>query len=215
MSDQSFSSKQGVLSTDELQTLVPPRYTITEKLGQGGMGQVFAGIDHESGEKKVALKVSSWSHDNASAVERFRREGWVGQLLSNKHSVRTLECAPLKNSKGHYLVLEYLDGMSLEQVLVSKGRLEVETAIEYLLQACEAVAELHSVGIIHRDLSLSNLFLARSEEGEFIKVVDFGIAFFQNEQTRLTGPMGQLGNQFICAPEQHEANAKISASTDI
>jgi serine/threonine-protein kinase len=118
-----------------------------------------------------------------------------------------------------YMVMEYLEGDDLASVITKRGSLPVQEAVDYLLQACEALAEAHNAGVVHRDLKPANLFCARQPNGtSIIKVLDFGIS-------KITGPVGGqlnpknttaiMGSPFYMSPEQMASTQGVDARTDI
>src|SRR5882724_9382419 len=120
-----------------------------------------------------------------------------------------------------YMVMEYLVGSDLAQRLVEHGALPIEDAIDYLLQACEAIAEAHARGIVHRDLKPANLFLARRADGSaLIKVLDFGISKAllpdgAEPLASLTATQSLLGSPNYMSPEQVRKPKSVDARTDI
>jgi serine/threonine-protein kinase len=191
------------------------KYRVERILGQGGMGTVLAAID-TSLERRVAIKVML--PDRASdpeGVARFLREGRAAVKLTSDHVARVFEVGV---SEGRpYLVMEYLDGEDLDSLLARAGKLSVREAADYLLEACEAIAEAHSAGIVHRDLKPQNLFLAKRPNGRVtVKVLDFGISkIAQTESPKLTRSGAALGTPFYMAPEQMRSAREVDPRTDI
>jgi serine/threonine-protein kinase len=112
--------------------------------------------------------------------------------------------------------MEFLEGTDLEDELVTRGRLPVPEAVDYVLQACAAMNEAHGIGIIHRDLKPANLFLCRTPEGATIKVLDFGISKITTEADgRLTAAMTTLGSPVYMSPEQLRGTHDVDARTDV
>ena len=152
------------------------KYRIERVLGVGGMGAVLEAT-HLKLEEKVAIKVllGELSQD-AEAVARFTREAWAAAKIKSENVARVHDVGALP-SGAPYLVMEYLEGCDLDQLLEERGALDVSEAVDYLLQACRALAEAHEAGIIHRDLKPGNLFRVTQPDGmPLIKVVDFGIS---------------------------------------
>src|SRR5262249_467373 len=114
--------------------------------------------------------------DQREPLARFVREARTIATLQSEHVVRVVDVDTLSNG-APYIVMEHLVGTDLGKVLSEQGPLLVPTAVEYVLQGCEAIAEAHASGIVHRDLKPSNLFLTKRPTGApLIKVLDFGIA---------------------------------------
>src|SRR5262249_28920862 len=152
------------------------KYRVERILGMGGMGFVVAARNIHLG-KPVALKMML---PNALAmplaVERFEREARAAVQLKSEHIAEVLDIGRLANGYP-YIVMELLEGKDFEHILRSDGWLPVEDAVDYVIQACEAVAEAHSLGVVHRDLKPRNLFLAHRLDGTpVVKVLDFGIS---------------------------------------
>jgi serine/threonine-protein kinase len=191
------------------------KYRVERVLGQGGMGTVLAAVD-TSLERLVAIKVMLPDRaTDPEGVARFLREGRAAVKLTSDHVARVFEVGV---SDGRpYLVMEYLDGEDLDSLLARAGKLPVPDAADYLLQACEAIAEAHTAGIVHRDLKPQNLFLARRPNGRVtVKVLDFGISkVAQTESPKLTRSGAALGTPFYMAPEQMRSAREVDPRTDI
>src|SRR5258706_8426841 len=137
--------------------VIEGKYRVEELLGQGGMAAVVAAT-HLHLDERVAIKVllPQWTED-ADLVDRFMREGRAAIKIRSEHVVRVHDVG---TSFGRpYLVLEYLQGRDLDKLVAEGGPLPSAVAVDYLLQACEAIAEAHVLGTIHRDLKPANLFL--------------------------------------------------------
>src|ERR1700689_4591807 len=156
--------------------LLAGKYRVERVLGVGGMGVVVA-ARHEQLDQRVAIKfVRDDALGNEDAVARFLREARAAVKLRSEHAAKVLDVGTLE-SGAPYMVMEYLEGSDLGAVLIERGPLPVEVVAEYIVQACEAVAEAHAAGIVHRDLKPQNLFLARTVGGgSTIKVLDFGVS---------------------------------------
>jgi serine/threonine-protein kinase len=114
-----------------------------------------------------------------------------------------------------YIVMEYLEGEDLDAIL-DRGPMATTTAIDYLIQACEAVAEAHSLGIVHRDLKPKNLFLTRRVNGKpLVKVLDFGISKSTTDNLSLTTTQQGLGSPNYMSPEQLRCARDVDQRTDI
>ncbi|MEO8876266.1 MAG: serine/threonine-protein kinase, partial [Polyangiaceae bacterium] len=134
------------------------KFRVDRILGEGGMGIVVAAT-HVALGQKVALKfMLPRALASADNVARFEREARAVVRLRSEHVARVSDVGRL-NTGAPYIVMEFLEGCDLDHVLESQGALGIETAVDYVLQACEAIVEAHSLGIIHRDLKPTNLFL--------------------------------------------------------
>ena len=195
------------------------KYRIEGLLGSGGMGVVFAATHLRLGQR-VAIKMllPEWVGD-AAVAQRFAREGRASVAIRSEHIVRVLD---VDESQGRpYLVLEYLEGEDLEEIVATRGALPIPTAIDLILQACEALAEVHASGVIHRDLKPANLFLTyRADGSPCLKVLDFGIS--KATTGRISGfieegtqPLTVMGSPHYMSPEQMQSAADVDARTDL
>ena len=153
-------------------------------------------------------------------VGRFIREARAAVRLKSEHSARVLDVGDLPDG-APYMVMEYLEGNDLSQLLRNKGALPVADAVLYLLHTCEAIAEAHSIGIIHRDLKPANLFVTRGPDGaNTVKVLDFGIAktldeYLDEEDMGLTKTASLLGSPLYMSPEQLRSAREVTVQSDI
>jgi eukaryotic-like serine/threonine-protein kinase len=196
------------------------KYVVERVLGAGGMGVVLA-ARHEQLGLRVAIKlIRGEVTEDPSAVSRFLREARASAALSSEHVTRVFDTGTL-DSGGPYMVMEYLAGTDLAEVLKRSGPIAIGDALTTVLQACEAIAEAHVKGIVHRDLKPSNLFLARRANGApLIKVLDFGISKvvdFNAPGLRevLTGSGSILGSPYYMSPEQVRSTKSADGRMDI
>ena len=192
-------------------------YVVLDRIGQGGMGQVFK-ARHKVMKRIVALKtLPSAATNSPRAVQRFHREVEVAARLSHPNIVTAHDAG---ESHGlHYLVMEHVDGDDLATVVKQRGRLTVKTVIDYILQAAKGLEYAHKQKVIHRDIKPSNLLLDR--EGT-IKVLDMGLARLnqtmgpdQSEQETLTGTGQVMGTIDFLPPEQAENTKQADERSDI
>jgi serine/threonine-protein kinase len=193
------------------------KYEVIRVIGAGGMGVVVE-ARHVQLEQRVALKfLLAEACQNEDAVGRFLREGRAAVQIKSEHVARVSDVGTL-DSGSPYIVMEYLKGEDLSEVLAKRGTLTVREAVEYVLQACEAIAEAHALGIIHRDLKPANLFLTHRADGSpLIKVLDFGISKIANDprQISLTASTGAVGSPQYMSPEQMRSAKHVDHRTDI
>src|SRR6202142_163026 len=196
------------------------KYRVERVLGSGGMGVVVA-AHHIGLDEKVAIKfLLPEMLSNAEAVNRFAREARNAVKIKGEHMDRIFDVGTLETG-APYMVMEFLEGGDLHQWLVQRGPLPIEEAVDFVLQACEVIAEAHSLGIVHRDLKPANLFCVRRSDGRLsIKVLDFGISkltglggFASNMGMTSTGAM--MGSPFYMSPEQLEAWSTVDPRADI
>ncbi|MBX3186415.1 MAG: serine/threonine protein kinase [Labilithrix sp.] len=201
--------------------VIAGKYRVENVLGFGGMGRVL-GARHLTLDERVAIKVLlPEALNDADAIARFLREARASVRIKGEHVARVLDVGSLDDGTP-YIAMEYLEGADLG-AFVSRGELfPVHTAIDYVLQACEALAEAHALGIIHRDVKPSNLFLTKGVDGTpCIKVLDFGISKATSaiDATRpdfgLTETHAVLGSPQYMAPEQMRSSRRVDARTDI
>jgi serine/threonine protein kinase len=195
------------------------KFRIERVLGQGGMGVVVAAT-HLQLDERVALKfLLPDALSNPEAVERFAREARAAVKIKSEHVARVSDVGTLE-SGSPYMVMEYLEGQDLAGFVHSTGAMAVPLAVEFVLQACEAIGEAHALGIVHRDLKPANLFVTRRVDGSpCIKVLDFGIS-------KLTAPGGGadlgmtktstvMGSPLYMSPEQMSSTRNVDMRTDI
>jgi serine/threonine-protein kinase len=182
-------------------TVLHGKYRVERVLGEGGMGVVFLAT-HLKLEQRVAVKMlRPAARARPNVVARFAREARAAAKLRNDHVVRVLDVDETE-SGDPFLVMEYLSGVDLESKVRKDGPLDPSVAVEYLLQACEGIAEAHALGIVHRDLKPANLFATKSAEGtDRVKVLDFGIAK-AGEDFSVTAADAVLGSPAYMPPEQ-------------
>ncbi|WP_437808833.1 protein kinase domain-containing protein [Sorangium sp. So ce1078] len=196
------------------------KYRIERVLGAGGMGVVLAAW-HLVLERRVAVKfLLPEAAALPDAGARFLREARAAAALDGQHIARVIDVGTL-DSGAAYMVLEYLTGDDLGHVLQTRGPLPLVEAADYLLQACEALAEAHARGIIHRDLKPKNLFLTRRPDGTpLLKVLDFGLSKFiatgdSVKEASLTATGLIMGSIHYMSPEQIRSLKFADVRTDI
>jgi hypothetical protein len=181
------------------------RYRFDRRLGRGGMGSVYLAFDVEL-QREVAVKVirPEWLA-SPDAIGRFRREARAAALLSHPHVVTVHDFGVAGDDRA-YLVMERLNGRTLREALREHGSLAAPLAREILRGVCAAVSLAHHHRLLHRDLKPENIFLARSDEGEVVKVLDFGLvkplAPGQSDAVTGTATGGILGTLGYMSPEQ-------------
>jgi len=197
--------------------LIDGRYRVVEPLGHGGMGRVYravqVGLDRE-----VALKVLAEGHADPrdlTFVKRFCLEASVTARLGHPNTVVIHDYG--RSDDGiFYIAMEYLEGRTLAEVLEAEGALPPSRVLRIGTQIARAAREAHRNGLVHRDLKPSNVMLvARDDEPDFVKVLDFGLAkFFVRGDAELTQSGAFLGSPQYMAPELLR-NAPASPRTDI
>ena len=197
--------------------VIAGKYRVERVLGQGGMGMVVAAT-HIDLDQLVAIKfLLPAAAANASAVERFAREARASAKLRSDNVVHVTDVGTFDSGEP-FIVMEYLEGQDLGQVLREGGALAIDDAVDYVLQACAALAEAHAAGIIHRDLKPANLFLAtRQDTVSVVKVVDFGISKVTAAipTGKLTSTQDLMGSPLYMSPEQLAVSHDIDGRSDI
>jgi serine/threonine protein kinase len=196
------------------------KYIIEGFCGRGGLAVVLSAV-HAGLGQRVAIKMllPEWAGDQV-VFERFVREGRAATQIRSEHVVRVLDVGTL-DSGPPYLVLEYLQGHDLEEIVAQQGTPSVQTAIDWVLQATEAIAEAHACGIVHRDLKPANLFLVlRADGSDCVKVIDFGLskltdARVSDASAKLTLPTDILGSPHYMAPEQLRFAEAVGPQADL
>ena len=182
------------------------KYRILEKIGEGGMGTVFL-ASQEPIDRQVAVKVLHHSLTNDDvAVRRFKREARVISRMRHPNTVTVYDFGQTQAGE-LYLVMEFLEGQTVAQLLRTEGPLPGLRASRIIRQACGSLSEAHDFGIIHRDLKPDNIFLTRyGDTQDFVKVLDFGLVKLGDSETmhRLTQQGKVYGTPRYMAPEQAE-----------
>lgn len=199
--------------------IIADKYRVERVLGVGGMGVVVA-AHHIHLDARVALKfLLPETLSNSDAVVRFLREARAAVKIKSEHVARVTDVGTLP-SGAPYMVMEYLEGEDLAEWLKQRGALPIEQAVEFVLQACVAVADAHALGIIHRDLKPANLFCVRRSDGQLsIKVLDFGISKMTETGgavlESVTRTAAVMGSPFYMSPEQMRSSRNVDTRTDI
>ncbi|HWP04163.1 MAG TPA: protein kinase [Polyangiaceae bacterium] len=201
-------------------SVIGGRWRVERRLGRGAVGAVFEARD-ATGER-VAIKVllPEWRAQE-QVLERFAREARVLMRLKTPHVGHLIDVGNLDADSGDlpFLVLEYLEGMDLDHVLSTVGRVPFKKAFNWGADACKGVAEAHELGVVHRDIKPSNVFLARTPEvaGQ-VKVLDFGIAAGEPARrggSQLTAVESLLGTPAYMSPEQMISSSEVDPRSDI
>lgn len=193
------------------------KYRIEELIAEGGMGAVYRGI-HVLMDKTVAIKVL---HPALAAddkiVARFSREARAASRLSHPHALSVTDFGEAENGVV-FLVMEYLKGQTLKEVIHSEGQMSLPRVIEIVRQICGALEAAHAEGVVHRDLKSDNIMLLDIGGGDWAKVLDFGIAKITEkvgQDPALTAPNLIIGTPQYMSPEQCSQAAEIDSRSDI
>jgi serine/threonine-protein kinase len=198
--------------------LIDGKYQVIARIAEGGMGLVLRAKHLDLG-RHVAIKVMRPEHaHNEEVILRMLAEARTAASLRSPHVNRVLDFGRLR-SGAPYIVLEYLEGSDLCQLLNQRGCFPAKQSADIVLQACEALAEAHALGIVHRDLKPENLFLSEEPGAELeLKILDFGIS--KTPASRLSGrvltnPWQVMGSPTYMAPEQMKQSSVVDARADI
>jgi serine/threonine-protein kinase len=202
----------------DLGSIVDGKYLVERIIGEGGMGRVVEAT-HIDLEQKVAIKhLRPEVMARSEAVHRFLREARAAVRLRSEHVARVLDVG-IGPSGVPYMVMELLDGKDLATLLREDGPVPSGVAVGWVLQACEAIAEAHGMGIVHRDIKPGNLFLTGADDGsDLVKVLDFGISKARqrtDEDFSLTRTSSLMGSPGYMSPEQLRAPRDVDARGDI
>ncbi|HHV72240.1 MAG TPA: Stk1 family PASTA domain-containing Ser/Thr kinase [Clostridia bacterium] len=176
--------------------LLNHRYQIIEKIGGGGMALVYKAQDTLL-NRVVAIKVLHKHFCNDEEfIRRFRREAEAAASLSHSNIVNIYDIG--KTEEDYFIVMEYVEGKTLSQIINEEGPLDIDRTVEIAIQICEALEEAHKKGIVHRDIKPHNIIITADDR---IKVADFGIAQAATSLT-MTQPNSVLGSVHYSSPEQ-------------
>jgi eukaryotic-like serine/threonine-protein kinase len=199
--------------------VVADKYRIERVLGTGGMGVVVQ-ARHLHLDERVAIKfMHPHMLGDQTAVARFLQEAKAAAKIRGEHIAKVFDVATLPNG-APYIVMEFLEGGDLAAWLQKKGPLPIAQAVDFVLQACVAVAEAHMLGIVHRDLKPSNLYWVRRADGQLaIKVLDFGISKMTDYSGRsgvsATQTSAVMGSPMYMSPEQMRSARDVTLQADI
>ena len=197
--------------------VVDGRYRIVDLIGRGGMGAVYR-VEHVKMGKIMAMKLLHGElSTDSDVIKRFRREAEAVSKLSHVNNVSVFDFGSYEGLM--YLVMEYIDGADLSEHLRKEGAMPAPRVLEIMIQVCSGLIDAHSKGIVHRDLKPENIIVADSsdpEGGDFVKVVDFGLAQLREGpgRTKITQQGSLVGTPYYMAPE-HIRGEKVDARSDI
>lgn len=199
--------------------LIQEKYRITRLIGQGGMGAVYEG-ENVVIARRVAIKVlHGMLAGDGSVIERFEREAQAAGRIGNDHILEVLDMGRLDNNTDRFMVMEYLDGETLDQRCDRLGRLSDAELYPILRQLLIGLAAAHAAGIVHRDLKPDNIFVLQHKAGQkdFVKIIDFGISKFTaggaNFKMTMTGAI--MGTPYYMAPEQAKGGKNVDMRSDV
>lgn len=196
-----------------------PGYRFESKMAEGGMGVVYRAVDETLG-RTVAVKMIRHGllgpgDERTETVSRFLREARAAAQIQSNHVAHVLQFGETE-AGDLFLVLEYLSGYTLADVLRREKRLHVSRAVRIMQQVCRGMEAAHRMGIVHRDLKPSNIMLIEQDgDPEFAKILDFGVAKVMGDQESGVTRSGMLVGTYTCMAPEQVNNETIDARTDI
>ena len=188
------------------------RYEILEKIGTGGMGNVYKAHDRRL-DRIVAIKILKLEYnDDSNFIRKFKRESLAAASISHPNIVSIFDVGSetIDDDVVHYIVMEYIDGKTLKELINEDGKLPEKRALNYALQIAEALKMAHSKHIVHRDIKSQNIMVTKDDR---VKVTDFGIARVA-DNTTVTATNAVMGSVHYFSPEQARG-AKVDNRSDI
>jgi len=215
---ESIQLSNGLPSCIRAGEVLGSKYRLERELGRGAMGTVWAAM-HLSLGQRVAIKLIAAEHAQSDEARiRFRTEAQAAARLKSRHVVQVYDDGETPEGTP-FIVMEFLEGESLEARLEREASIPLVDAVRITGQVARALARAHAQGIIHRDLKPGNIFLARSDEDELgwlAKVLDFGIAKVEEHREHSTTKTGTvLGTPLFMSPEQVRGASNVDQRADL
>jgi serine/threonine protein kinase len=177
---------------------IAERYKVISRIGSGGFSVVYLAFDNRL-KRQVAIKLlHAFLQESEELMKRFRRETELTARLQHPNLAVIYDSGALSNGQP-YIAMEYLQGVTLEEVIASEKRLPVARTVKIVAQICDALNYAHKAGVIHRDLTPRNIFVLQDDS---IKIIDFGLAFCFDGSRSLTSPGDIIGTPQFMSPEQ-------------
>ncbi len=197
--------------------VIENKYQIEEKIGEGGMGKVYRATHIQIGHTVAVKILHSQLATDQTAIERFRREARAAAYIQHPNAVAVTDFGVMSDTGMAYLVMEFLTGIELRQMIKERKQLDYEETFIIVHQTCSALQAAHIKGIIHRDLKPDNIWLVKSDDDiPRVKVLDFGIAKLKTdtESNQLTQQGMIVGTPYYMSPEQCKSE-ELDARSDI
>ena len=201
--------------------IVGDKYRVERIIAVGGMGTIIGAVHAELGQKVAIKLMPKRAAKIEAAVTRFLREAQAAAAIESDHVVRVFDVGRLPSGIP-FMVMEHLDGKTLAELIFARGGMPVVEALDYVLQACVAIAECHAKGIVHRDLKPENIMvLERPGQRGFVKLLDFGISKIDwidsrtAKHSELTTTKDVFGTPTHMSPEQVRSAKAADARSDI
>ncbi len=198
--------------------VIADKYRVERVVGAGGVGVVVHATHLALGEG-VAIKLLQRSSQSEENLLRFEREARALARIKSEHVARVRDTGALPSGEP-FLVMDLLIGEDFGALVKRETKLEIARAVDYLLQACEAIVQAHAAGIVHRDLKPANLFLTTDADGgDLVKVLDFGISKLKFEagieSQAVTQTLSVIGSPLYMSPEQMETPRDADEASDV
>jgi serine/threonine protein kinase/formylglycine-generating enzyme required for sulfatase activity len=196
-------------------SLLAGRYRIVEKIGEGGMGAIYKAV-HTMMDRTCAIKLlTNLSSNDESSLARFNREAKMASRISNPHAVTIYDFGAAEGGT-LYLAMEFIDGQPLSKILEDEKTLPVARVVRIVEQIGAALRAAHELEIVHRDLKPDNIMICNRSEGDYVKVLDFGIAktVADDSADNLTKTGFILGTPVYMSPEQLSGD-RLDARSDV
>lgn len=197
--------------------LIGQRYRVERALGRGGMGIVIEAVHVDLGERYAVKVLLPDLSSDKEIVERFLQEARTSAKLKSPHIARVFDFGVRENGSA-YLVMEYLEGLTLGDKLGAEGPLDVSEAATILYQVCMGLEDAHGARLVHRDIKPDNIFIEHTRDGKVsVKVLDFGISkkLDESEAMRLTKTGAVFGSPLYMSPEQLRASGAVDERSDL
>jgi len=198
----------------EKQRLGP--YVLVEKIGEGGVGNVYL-ANHDLLKRPTAVKLLKPSRSSDEMVERFKREVQLASQLSHPNMVEIFDYGYTASGTLYY-AMEYLEGVTIGDLVLRGGAMPVARAAHLLLQVCAGLAEAHGKGLVHRDISATNIMVCHyGGQYDFVKILDFGLvkSLTRADTQTITRTMRLLGTPLYMAPERLRDPSDVDFRSDI
>lgn len=228
--EHAIASGVGKASPQELVlgegTVLAGKYRLARPAGFGGMAQLWVATNASTGAE-VCVKILVPESNDDESVKRFRREAHAAARLSHRAIVRVFDLVELDangatarqgagTTKALAIVMELLAGETLGDLLMKRGKLPLDEALDLFIPVLSALAHAHRAGVVHRDIKPDNVFLAKDPDGHVTpKVLDFGISKLQGDKSQLTNDGVMLGTPSFMSPEQARGASKVDARSDV
>lgn len=218
-----FCPTHGVKLIDDFAgKIISGRYKIIDLIGEGGMGRVYKAEQDIGPEVKIrAIKIlkPEFTRNDPKMVERFNREaGWMARLEGTPNNVQVIEMGEEQDLGVLFIVMEYLSGRTLRNIMDEEGILSIMKICEIFIQICNGISEAHKIGIVHRDLKPQNIIVEEKSDGNLnVKVMDYGIAknVIEGGKTTLDSSTNEFVGTFLYASPEHFDKKNLCTASDV